>query len=100
MFVAYEAEWQEDGVEVEATVLADGGLLESERELPPEEYVTLPPAVLKKVRDLQERGFRVEVARRTFYLFDIDATPASTADPEYDAEQEWLLRPDGTDATR
>lgn len=100
LYVAYEAEWIEDGVEAEATVLADGALLESERELRPDEYTSLPPAVLRKVRELEQRGFRVEVGRRAFYLFDIDATPALNADAERTTEQEFLLRPDGTDATR
>lgn len=99
-YVAYEAEWQEGGVEAEATVLADGSLVETERELTPAEFATLPPGVLQRVRTLQERGYDVEVARRTLYLYEIDAARQSADDAEDGDELEHLLRPDGTEATR
>lgn len=98
--IAYEAEWQEGDVEAEATVLADGGLLEEEIELAPGAIASLPPAIRKKARTLEALGFRVEVARRVFYLFEVDATKQAADGDDEAAAEAWLLRPDGTDATR
>ena len=92
-FVAYEAEWLVDGVEHEATVMADGTLLETEKEFLPEEMDALPPAIRDRVRELQGEGYEVEAARREIILYDVDATrPGAPEDAE---GQEYLLRPDG-----
>jgi hypothetical protein len=99
LYLAYEAEWQDGPIEAEATVLADGGVLEEERELTPNQLDTLPPAVLERIRSLQSQGYDVQVARRTVYLFDIDVTRAPQDGDDEAEEGELLLRPDGSDAT-
>jgi len=96
--VAYEGEWQDGGVEAEATVLADGGLLETERELTLAAFAELPPAVRERVRRLEAEGYEVEVALRLLHVFDVDYRRGPAAAP--DTEGELLLRPDGSDATR
>lgn len=90
-FIAYEGEWVVDGIEQEASVMADGTVLETERELSPAEIAVLPPGVMARVEELRAQGYDVEVARREIILYDIDATnPAARP-----AEREILLRPDG-----
>lgn len=95
-YTAYEAEWMDNGREAEATVLADGTVLESEIELDPAEERAaggVPAEVLERVESLRARGYDVSVARRSLFLYDIDAYPAEGGD-----RVELLLRPDGSDA--
>lgn len=100
-FTAFEGEWETADGEAEATVLADGALLEEEIELPRAAHGTLPPAVRDRVRELEAQGYDIEVARRVFYLYDLGLSRGGDDDGETDAEeQELLLRPDGTDATK
>ncbi len=98
LYIAYEGEWQEGDIEAEITVLPDGGLLESESELAKHEFALLPPAIRRRVEALQQRGYRVEIAKQAIYFYEIEAERENEGSE--DSEQEWLLRPDGSDATR
>jgi len=88
-FIAYEAEWLVEGVEHEATVLADGSLVETEIDVPMDGYAMLPSGVRERIDALQTAERDVEVSRRMVYLYDLSIDDA-----------ELLLRPDGTDARR
>lgn len=90
-YVAYEAEWLVDGVEFEATVLADGTLIETGRELTAAEMAALPSGVRARVAELEAEGMEVEVGERAFVYYDVDAELPSTGE-----ERELLVRPDGT----
>ncbi len=97
-FVAYEGEWEEGGVEHEATVLADGAVVERARELSESEMEDLPPEVRARVRALQARGYEVEVDVREAVFYEIEAE-RETDDGE-EEEIEALVRPDGADVNR
>lgn len=97
LYAAFEAEWMDGPVEAEATVLADGAVLEEERELEEADFVSLPRSVRVRIDALREQGFEVAVARRAIYLFDVDASRRD--DDGGVEERELLLRPDGSDAT-
>jgi hypothetical protein len=99
-YESFEAEWMSGNVEVEATVLRDGGVLEEEHELEPKDEHTLPPAIRERVRALRAQGFEVSVARRVVYLFDLDLSRGGNGSQTPPEEREMLLRPDGSDATR
>lgn len=92
-YTVFEGEWIQNGVEQEATVMADGTLLESERELMPEDYDSLPPGALAQVRELESQGYRVEIARREIILYDLDAVRGEEISED---EIEMVIRPDGT----
>lgn len=94
LYDAYEGEWLTDDVEHEATVLADGSVLETELTVWPEGDRDIPTRVLARVRELEARGLRVEVARRRFMLYDL-----TVEDDQGRRINEILLRPDGSDAT-
>ena len=90
-FVAYEGEWRDGAIEREATVLADGGLLESAHDLTDAEIDALPAAVQARIAALRAGGGVVTVSRREFVFYDIDVVRG-------DEQREYLVRPDGADA--
>jgi len=103
--VTYVAEWTENGSEREATVLADGSIIETERDLIRAEMPDIPPAIQSRARALADDGFGVNVALRTFVAYEIEAEPLPEGDglvgaTEDDDGFEILLRPDGTQAAR
>jgi hypothetical protein len=101
-YVAYEAEWRAGGVEAEATVLADGTVLGTERDLTSAQVAELPAGVRARIARLQKQGYRVEVAQRTFILYELDAARMSddddNANGDEEEELELLVRPDGRNA--
>lgn len=90
-FVAYEGEWMDGAIEREATVLADGGLLETAHDLTEAEIDALPAAVQARIDALRADGGSVTVSRREFVFYDVDVVRG-------DEQREYLVRPDGTDA--
>jgi hypothetical protein len=91
--ITYVAEWLVDGLVHEATVLADGSLVEVERELTERDRQRLPAPIRERIERLERDGFTVGVSARRFVLYELDA------DSQRDG-RELLLRPDGSVAAR
>lgn len=104
--VAFEAEWEVDGREHEATVLSDGAIIETEREIDPDEFEELPQAIQERIASYRSQGYDVAVGRRDFVLYDLDVSRDADDDAgEHEDEEEagameLLLRPDGERAAR
>jgi hypothetical protein len=85
----YEAEWMLGGREAEATVLADGTLVETERDISLDEA---PPAVRAWIEANAAEGEEVTVSRRSFLVYEVDLVSET-------GERERLLLPSGASAT-
>jgi hypothetical protein len=85
----YEAEWMLAGREAEATVLADGTLVETERDISLDDA---PPAVRAWIEKNASDDDEVTVSRRSFLMYEVEIGDEETA-------TEHLLLPSGARAT-
>jgi len=68
----YEGEWHDpDGGVAEATVTADGVLVETEVDVP---FDTVPPAV-RRTAEARARGGEINYSLRTFFAYDAEFGP-------------------------
>jgi hypothetical protein len=65
----YEAEWEQDGLEFEATVLADGTLIELEEELASDQ---VPPAVRAAAEQQFGRDADLSFEKKTHVVYKVD----------------------------
>lgn len=80
----YEAEWMTPEGEREATVTAEGAVVEYEAELTPEQA----PASVRRAAQQRAGGAEVGYARRTFIIYEVEYTVDGR-------EQEVVLTPTG-----
>lgn len=80
----YEGEWNTAEGEAEATVTADGVLVETERDVPAQQV----PAGVREAAEKLSGGERVNYARRSFIYYEIEYTQKGQ-------DREMLLSPAG-----
>lgn len=88
--VAFVGEWMLDGMEMEATVLADGTLLETERDIAEAEMIATAPGLQAQAENWRAEGYNVEFSRREIVLYDVTLTT-----PDSVEEKEFILLPSG-----